>query len=590
VDLSLPAAPRQRVLGAPPAAWVLTGGLAALAAGLSALTATLPGVDAPFVLPTWALVVLFAAAQRCLVHVQLWRESHSFSVSDVVLVLGLFFAAPATLPAAHVLGAALAMPLARNQRLSKCAFNLSLVGLETALAVLAFHLFSGLAAPGSAWTWLAAVPAMTVGVPLAAGAVFLAIRFSEGGLAPRHLVSILGLALAGTVTNTFIGLMGVRLLWHDPRDGWLVAVPTAMILLAYRAYVVQRRRREGLEFLYGASRLLQRQRDAARALLDVLGEALPVFHAAYAEVVLVPDDGGAPLRTRLHADGASSVLTPIADSDDAALVARLADAAKARRLDGLPADDAPLRGWLARRGLTTAMLAPLVGETRSMGVLLVGNRQGHAATFDAEELRLFEMLASHTGMVLANGQLEQSLVRMRSVTDELTYQAHHDALTGLANRTLFTHRLQAALERPTDEHVSVLFCDLDGFKAVNDSLGHDAGDELLKAVAERLRRCLRRHDTPARLGGDEFAVLIEADVDERALAERIVAALGAPFALAAGEARIGVSIGVASGRPRMLDVAELLRLADAAMYDAKRAGKGRVVVAGAGGPPVALAR
>jgi diguanylate cyclase (GGDEF)-like protein/PAS domain S-box-containing protein len=169
----------------------------------------------------------------------------------------------------------------------------------------------------------------------------------------------------------------------------------------------------------------------------------------------------------------------------------------------------------------------------------------------------------------------------RALEDQLKHQAFHDSLTGLANRALFTNRVQHLLERRHWEGIgcAVLFLDLDDFKTINDSLGHAAGDELLCAVADRLRNCLRAGDTAARLGGDEFALLLEdlADPPEAlAVAERISAALQPPFAVHGREVSARASVGIALpdlDRPQEAD--ELLRNADMAMYTAKSNGKGR---------------
>jgi diguanylate cyclase (GGDEF)-like protein/PAS domain S-box-containing protein len=176
---------------------------------------------------------------------------------------------------------------------------------------------------------------------------------------------------------------------------------------------------------------------------------------------------------------------------------------------------------------------------------------------------------------------------------ELTRQAYHDALTGLANRARFAERLGAALARARADadlaRVAVLVLDLDGFKTVNDSLGHAAGDRLLVEVASRLLNATRGCDTVARLGGDEFAVLIEAvreDGDAVAVAERVVAALRPAFVVDGRQAFVGTSVGIAraasaaeGGGAAAVEepdpVAALLRDADAAMYQAKARGKGR---------------
>jgi diguanylate cyclase (GGDEF)-like protein len=151
-----------------------------------------------------------------------------------------------------------------------------------------------------------------------------------------------------------------------------------------------------------------------------------------------------------------------------------------------------------------------------------------------------------------------------------------DPLTSLPNRPMFLDRLQGALADPTRAEVTVLFLDLDRFKAVNDRLGHAAGDELLRAAGDRIRRCMRSEDTAARFGGDEFAVVL-LDQDPavaQALAERIICAVREPFSITGGPVHIGVTIGIAEAHA---DVAadELLAEADVALYGAKRDGGGR---------------
>jgi len=162
---------------------------------------------------------------------------------------------------------------------------------------------------------------------------------------------------------------------------------------------------------------------------------------------------------------------------------------------------------------------------------------------------------------------------MRSERDELTRRALHDHLTGLPNRQLFLHRLATSLDSLGDGgSVTVLFVDLDGFKAVNDTLGHAAGDELLVAVSERLRSVLREQDTVARLGGDEFGIVLsdrDRSVDVSALAARICGAIAEPFALSAGRVRVTASLGLATTGDEHHDAAALVADADVAMYSAK---------------------
>jgi diguanylate cyclase (GGDEF)-like protein/PAS domain S-box-containing protein len=168
----------------------------------------------------------------------------------------------------------------------------------------------------------------------------------------------------------------------------------------------------------------------------------------------------------------------------------------------------------------------------------------------------------------------------RKALEQVTYQAFHDPLTDLANRALFTDQVASALARRGDsstETVAVLLLDLDDFKTVNDSLGHAAGDELLVAVAARLRSCVRPGDTLARLAGDEFAILLDDLDDERAavaVAKRVGARLEAPFEIDEMEIAVRASIGISLGQTPDARPEDLMRDADVAMYEAKAGGKG----------------
>ncbi|MGV9421475.1 putative bifunctional diguanylate cyclase/phosphodiesterase [Streptomyces sp. NPDC003674] len=194
----------------------------------------------------------------------------------------------------------------------------------------------------------------------------------------------------------------------------------------------------------------------------------------------------------------------------------------------------------------------------------------------------------HHGGLIFNSRDVTERVRLQA---QLQHNAEHDPLTDLPNRALFTRRVQQALSgrRATDRGAAlrgtaVLFIDLDGFKAVNDTIGHQAGDELLVQAARRLQDAVRQGDTASRLGGDEFAALIAGDGSrDRAarernileLADRLRTTLSQPYAIDGNDVRVNASIGVAFAEPG-LGAGELLRNADLAMYRAKSAGKGRV--------------
>jgi diguanylate cyclase (GGDEF)-like protein len=169
----------------------------------------------------------------------------------------------------------------------------------------------------------------------------------------------------------------------------------------------------------------------------------------------------------------------------------------------------------------------------------------------------------------------------------VAHMAHHDALTNLPNRILFRDRLQQAIARAKrGETIALLYLDLDGFKPVNDSLGHAAGDVLLKEIADRLRATARDTDTVARLGGDEF-VLIQVGLKETseaaALARRITRAVTEPCTIAGQTIAVATSIGIAVAPHNGLDPDELLRMADHALYRCKTDGRGSYMFFGSVG-------
>lgn len=203
---------------------------------------------------------------------------------------------------------------------------------------------------------------------------------------------------------------------------------------------------------------------------------------------------------------------------------------------------------------------------------------------DGQRRRMEATIANLLGGDAVDGIVAtfRDVTEQRNLERQLSHRAFHDELTGLANRALFLDRMDQALRtvRSEDDPVVVLFVDLDDFKSVNDALGHGVGDQMLRAIAERLRRVAGPGDTPARLGGDEFALLLEDEggVDRAVdVAEALLDALREPVRLAGYDLTVLASVGVAVAAPGMT-TAGLLRDADVAMYEAKRSGKSQIKI------------
>jgi diguanylate cyclase (GGDEF)-like protein len=230
---------------------------------------------------------------------------------------------------------------------------------------------------------------------------------------------------------------------------------------------------------------------------------------------------------------------------------------------------------------------PLLAADRALGLVICSDTRERRRWTD-EDRALVDQLALEGSLVIDSAGLRAT---DRQQIDELSRQAFHDSLTDLPNRSLFADRLSHALARTRrgDRAVAVLLLDLDGFKGINDNFGHEAGDKVLIAVAQRLLGCLRPGDTVARLGGDEFTILLEdiANVSEATrVAERIESSLRTPFVVEGRETQVTTSIGIALNEPGHGDPSTLLRNADAAMYRAKHGGTGRYeVFSGEDTPP-----
>jgi diguanylate cyclase (GGDEF)-like protein len=232
-------------------------------------------------------------------------------------------------------------------------------------------------------------------------------------------------------------------------------------------------------------------------------------------------------------------------------------------------------GLVEIMGLRSYIVLPLISAAGPVGLVICGDSSA-LREWTGRDLDLARQIAAEGTLIVDSARMRQT---ERQHMAQLTHQAFSDALTGLPNRSHLLERAEQAVDiaAATGDRMALLLLDLDGFKQINDTLGHHAGDELLREVGVRLLDAVRDDDLVARLGGDEFAVLLGRNPDEAramATAERIHQRLSEPYVIDGRLVSVGASVGVALFPQDATDVATLLRAADGAMYRAKRAGGG----------------
>ncbi len=531
----------------------------------------------PFLIP-WPLAALgFYLGETNVVEVHFLRERHSFSLSELPGIVGLFFLPPQEYLLACLVGTGLALALDHKQSGVKRAFNFAQFALAAMVALSIFHLVATPASPPGPREWAAAFLAAGATSAIEATLVATAISLSGGAPQYRQLPRMLGFSEMVAMANTSLATLAVMVLWMNPWSIVLLAVPTAIVFVAYRAYMGEREKHERLELLYESSRLLHYAPELDSAIVALLDHARRMFRAERAEILLFPDPLiDSALRTSSGGRDGPESMVPVTVPVDDPLRARTAVEGRAFGARLGPT-------WTTHpQAVREAMIGPLVGESGVIGALTIINRLGEGTTFNGDDLRLLETVANQAAVALENGQLEQSLHELSRLKEELRHQAYHDSLTGLPNRPAFVEEVERRLAdtAPEDRPPVVVFLDLDDFKIVNDTLGHAAGDQLLVAVADRIAQQLRPDDLVARFGGDEFALLPAPGstvAEALAMTQRIITGLELPFHVQGTDVIVGCSAGISAVRGDAA-VDEVMRNADVAMYRAKSDGKHRAQV------------
>ncbi len=542
---------------------------------LLSLVPDLSSRRAGFHLPVVALAMAFVAAELLVFHAEIRHEATTFTFSEVPFVLGLFFASPADLILAHAFGTALILIVRERQPLLKVVFNISMLMVQCASAVVIFRALIGSHAVTDPMAWAIGATACLASHLTGISAVSTVIRWHGGRPKARR---VFGIGLLASMMNTSLALAVAIMLESSPVSIVLLVLVTSTMYIGLRSYSALSRRYASLQMLYDFTKHVSGSLEPEQVLEKILSQARSLLRAEHADLSLFS-------RPRLsgtaagRSDGARHYQTYLSETHRRRLVDERGAVVIGR---GTKSPDE--RRFLESVGLRDCLIAPIIGGDRVIGSIMVADRLGDVSTFDGQDARLFETLANHASVSLENGRLIEEL---HDQARQREHEALHDALTGLPNRTLYQDRLAAAIDggERHGAYVGVLLMDLNGFKDVNDTLGHHAGDLLLRDVARRLSDVVSSTTTVARLGGDEFALVmpsVSGPDEPMAAARRMQETLRIPHEIDGVSVEVGASVGVAIWPVHGTNAATLLQRADVAMYEAKSGGGDQVVLYDAG--------
>lgn len=535
---------------------VLVLSVVLLLAGLAGCTLDRPASLAGTTqLPWWAFVAIFGVTEAFVLKVRVHGQLEGVSLSEIPLAIGLFMAAPSHVILSRMLMGALVFLVLHKLSPIKAVLNVTLLGASTAASFAVFGMMVGNThqAMGPAG-WLAVPLGVTLTGLLEGAVLVLVIGWYSGERRPAiEVLRELAFSFLVPVTTAMIGLVTVYAL-HSGAAVLPLAVTGAAALVGYRAFAGLSDRHASLERLSELSAALAVAPGSQDVVASVLRQSMDLMRAEFGEIALA-GWSGEPLRWSQRQGG--PVLGP--------------NAGKETSLGYPPpgiivvkTDDAGNAALLEDRSLSEALVVPLRVDDEVAGYILVGDRRSEERPFNLADGRLLETVANHASVALRNGRL----------MERLHFEARHDELTGLPNRLDLRDRLDeaATLAATGQVPVSVMVLDFDGFKAINDTLGHQAGDELLRILARRFNDKAADDAMVARLGGDEFAVLSNVCTDEASameLAQRLLSSFEEPVSVGGTRLRLGGSLGIALGPRDGTSGSDLLRNADIAMYAAK---------------------
>jgi diguanylate cyclase (GGDEF)-like protein len=536
-------------------------------------------------IPWWAELATCYGTSLLFVQVRVHREVSTLSLTEIPVALGLFLIDPHVLLVCYVAGVLLASWTRRRVHLVKDFANAMLDVLYIGVTVLVFNAVGPDPHDPIA---LRSIVAFAVAMVVAGWFVYpialnLGTTIAQGRLRLGEVTRAYLFQVVATTTNACLGIVALMILTVSPWLAFALVPPGILVLAGQIAAGESQRRADRNEFLYKSTEILHSTRQMGERAGELLNGVTKMFGVERAELVVIPEVRGPAVRFISIGDDEHAVVSTseLTFAEQEVLNELRSDAI----LTGPLVHDQSLGLALAERNARAGTVVVLRGREGPQGMLLLLDPTRGGARLGKHEQNLLTTVAGLISVALENGQLAEAILTMSVEKAELARRAFYDPLTQIPNRSLFIEKVGGSLSQlaETRRPIAVLFIDLDGFKDINDNFGHAVGDQVLSAVAARLRVQVRKLDLAARLGGDEFGMLLAGmrhKTDASVVAGRIIESLRLPIPLGDAMVSIGASVGVAVvDDPADAPAAEeLMRRADMAMYLAKRQGKNRFVV------------
>ncbi|NUS72017.1 MAG: EAL domain-containing protein [Corynebacteriales bacterium] len=512
-----------------------------------------------------AIALLMIVADNIQIDLEIGRQTITFNTIEIPLLLSFFYTPALIFVLLRIPLTIFTYTVRRRLPIIKVYFNVAVVYFEATLATFVFHQL-GYFDAASPKAWIAAFAAIVPANLLGALAVGFAINMVQGKMTSEQVrgaaVSILG----AVVINPTLGLIVVLAITVNAWSIVLLAILGIMLLLGYRLYSRSIKHFRTVGDLYELTNALDEGRQDGNLADILLTRARQLLGATSAALWLPPDERHPELSLIAHENELGVTDDPHGGTDPIRrqIILTGKTVAVSTVKSDLPSPHGEIARGLDARNAKDIIAVPLRSGTAVIGCLEVAGRMGELATFTSTEVRLMETLAAHAAIALENSRL----------MERLRHDAYHDALTGLANRRRFSAALLDAIsvQSVPTEVVAVMQFDVDSLRDVNETLSHEAGDQLLIEVGDRLLRKAPDGALVARLGGDEFAVLLRAAsaVEVQTRAAALQAALTEPLRMDKLTLDVGAAVGVVLYPEHGNDVNTLLQHLDVATYAAKR--------------------